>query len=585
MPLRHCSLVLLVLFMLSTQLSAKDAGVELQQLIADEWRTQLREDPLTATANGVRDYDDMLPTVAPADQARRLQQDVEFERRLRAIDAGQLNPQQALDRDLLGFILEHRVALAPYRAWRAPILSDDGFHIAITRMADGVPMRDVSDYQAFLRRLAAVPAYFAANIANMRLGMREGFTLPAVVLPGILSVLDGQQIASATDSVFYRPFLRMPHGVPAAEQQRLRKLAERTISAEVAPAYRELQRFLREEYTAAARPGIAAAEMPDGRAYYSALVHYFTNLEVTPEQVHAIGLSEVARIRDEMDAVMKQSGFNGDFTAFLAFLRSDPRFYAKTPDALLKEASWIAKQIDGKLPAFFGRLPRMPYSVQPVAPEIAPNYTSGRYSPPPLGGQRGGEFWVNTYALETRPLYALTALALHEAVPGHHLQMAIALELTDVAPFRRAFYPHAFGEGWGLYAEKLGREMDMYRTPYDEFGRLTYEMWRACRLVVDTGMHVQGWTRQQALDYLAANTALSLHEIRTEVDRYIAWPGQALAYKMGELKILELRERAERELGERFDIRAFHDAVLGNGGVPLPVLERQVDSYIAATRS
>jgi uncharacterized protein (DUF885 family) len=349
------------------------------------------------------------------------------------------------------------------------------------------------------------------------------------------------------------------------------------------PAYRELLTFFRTAYLPGARRTIGASDLPQGKDYYAELVKFFTNLEVTPTEVHATGLAEVARIRAEMDAVIVKTGFKGDFAAFLEFLRTDPRFYAKTPDELLKDASYIAKQIDGLLPGYFGKLPRLTYSVQPVPAELAPNYTGGRYSPPPIGGTRGGEFWVNTYALEKRPLFSLTALALHEAVPGHHLQGSLARELEDVPPFRRDFYPHAFGEGWGLYSEKLGIEMGLYKTPYDEFGRLSYEMWRACRLVVDTGMHSMGWTRERALQYLAANTALSAQEVRTETDRYIAWPGQALAYKMGELKIVELRARARKALGEKFDLRAFHDAVLDNGGVPLPLLEKQIDEYIATT--
>jgi uncharacterized protein (DUF885 family) len=298
--------------------------------------------------------------------------------------------------------------------------------------------------------------------------------------------------------------------------------------------------------------------------------------------VHELGVKEVARIRAEMDAIMRQTGFQGDFPAFLQFLRTDPQFYARTPDELLKDASFIAKQIDGLLPGYFGKLPRMPYSVQPVPAELAPNYTGGRYSPAPIGGRTGGEFWVNTYDLPKRPLYSLTSLALHEAVPGHHLQISLGRELTDVPPFRLDFYSHAFGEGWGLYSEKLGEEMGLYKTPYDHFGRLSYEMWRACRLVVDTGMHALGWSRERALKYLADNTALSNQEVRTETDRYIANPGQALAYKMGELKLWELRAKAQHALGERFEVREFHDAVMANGSIPLPVLERQIDEYIAA---
>jgi uncharacterized protein (DUF885 family) len=374
----------------------------------------------------------------------------------------------------------------------------------------------------------------------------------------------------------------MPDTIGATDQERLKSAARSAIESDAIPAYRRLLEFFNKEYLPAARRTIGASDLPDGQAYYAALVRYFTNLDVTPDEVHEVGLKEVARIRAEMDAVIKETGFKGDFAAFLKFLRTDPRFYAKTPDELLKDASYIAKQIDGMLPGYFGKLPRLPYSVQPVPAELAPNYTAGRYTPPPIGGTKGGEYWVNTYALDKRPLYALPALTLHEAVPGHHLQGALARELENVPAFRLDFYPHAFGEGWGLYSEKLGKEMGLYKTPYDEFGRLTYEMWRACRLVVDTGMHAKGWSREQALEYLGSNTALPLHEVRTETDRYIAWPGQALAYKMGELKILELRKKAHDTLGEHFDLRAFHDAVLENGGVPLPILEHQIDEYIAA---
>jgi uncharacterized protein (DUF885 family) len=298
-----------------------------------------------------------------------------------------------------------------------------------------------------------------------------------------------------------------------------------------------------------------------------------------------MGLKEVKRIRKEMDAIIKKTGFEGDFKAFQEFLRTDPQFYAKTPEELLLRASYIAKSVDGKLPGYFGKLPRQPYSVQPVPAEIAPNYTTGRYVGAPKDAPRGGEYWVNTFALDKRPLYELPALTLHEAVPGHHLQGALALEIDGAPDFRTQFYPHAFGEGWGLYSEKLGVEMGVYKTPYEEFGRLSYEMWRACRLVIDTGLHSKGWTRQQALDYLAGNTALSLKNVETEVDRYIAWPGQALAYKVGELTLWELRRKAERALGPKFDIREFHDAVLVKGGLPLAVLSEEIDRYIAREKA
>ena len=560
------------------------AGEALHQLFADEWSTRMRDDPLFATISDVHDYDDRLPAETPADFARHVEQDRAFQQRLAAISRATLSHDDQVNYDLFEFVLKHRLALAPFNGWRIPLTSDEGFHINVMRMASGLRMGQLHDYENYVARVHAIPAYFDQQIANMRQGMAEGFTLPAVIMPGIIKVVEGQQYASAEKSPFWEPFTRFPDTISAADQERLKAAGRSAIESDAIPAYRHLLEFFSKEYLPAARKTIGASDLPEGKAYYEALVRYFTNLDVTPDQVHEIGLREVARIRSEMDAVIRQTGFKGDFAAFLKFLRTDPRFYARTPDELLKDASYIAKQIDGMLPGYFGKLPRLPYSVQPVPAELAPNYTGGRYSPPPIGGNKGGEFWVNTYALEKRPLYVLTALALHEAVPGHHLQGSLARELENVPPFRLDLYPHAFGEGWGLYSEKLGKEMGLYKTPYDEFGRLTYEMWRACRLVVDTGMHAKGWSRDQALEYLGSNTALSLHEVETETNRYIAWPGQALAYKMGELKILELRAKAHDALGERFDLRAFHDAVLENGGVPLPILEHQIDEYIAAAK-
>jgi uncharacterized protein (DUF885 family) len=339
------------------------------------------------------------------------------------------------------------------------------------------------------------------------------------------------------------------------------------------------------EYIPNARTTIGAAELPNGREYYAQRLRHFTTLDMSVDDVHQLGLSEVRRIRSEMMEIIKQVEFAGDFAAFLKFLRTDPQFYAKTPEELLKEACYITKRMDGKLPSLFKTLPRLPYSVQAVPAHLAPKYTGGRYVGPALGSTEPGYYWVNTYALENRPLYVLEALTLHEAVPGHHLQTALARELEGLPNFRRFLYLSAFGEGWGLYSERLGLEAGFYTNPYSNFGRLTYEMWRACRLVVDTGIHAKGWTREQAMDFLASNTALSLHEVRTETDRYISWPGQALAYKIGELKIRALRRQAEEALGGKFDVREFHDVVLRNGAVPLPVLEGEVMAYLQAQRA
>ena len=553
----------------------------LQTLIAEEWAARMRDDPLFATQSGVRIYDHLLPSVAPAVYERQLERDRVFRERLAQIDRAALGAGDVVNYDLFSFVLQHRIALAPFRQYRIPLTSDEGFHVDVMRMAEGVAMTEMRDYESYLARLRAVPAYFDEQIANMRQGIADGFMLPEAVLPGIIDVVTGQQYASADKTPFFAPFERFPDGIGASDRERLRDAGMRAIETAVLPAYRKLLAFFCKEYRLRARLTLGASALPDGPAYYDALVKYFTNLDVTPEHVHHVGLDEVARIRAEMEATMREAGFRGGFADFLEFLRTDAQFYAKTPAELLARASAIAKEVDGLLPLYFNKLPREPYSIKAVPEELAPNYTAGRYMPAPRGGTRGGEYWVNTYALEKRPFYALTALTLHEAVPGHHLQGALARELQDVPPFRLDFYPHAFGEGWGLYAEKLGIEMNLYKTPYDHFGRPSYEMWRACRLVVDTGLHAQGWSRERAFEYLASHTALSTQEVRTEIDRYIAWPGQALAYKMGELKILELRERAKHQLKAGFDLRAFHDAILASGGVPLPILERQIDAYIA----
>jgi uncharacterized protein (DUF885 family) len=557
----------------------------LRALIDEEWADEMRDNPLYATQAGVRDFDDRLPSVTPADHARQDERNQHYLRRLATIDRKSLSTANRSNYDLFEFIIHHRVALDPYQEWRIPLTADEGFHIEVMRMAAGIKMATPHDYENYIARLQAIPRYFEQQEANMRAGLKAGFTLPAAIMPGIVKIVEGQQYTSPDQTPFFEPFTRMPDTIPAARRDELTAAGRAAIRDMAIPAYQQLLKFFVEEYQPGARKTLGAGQLPQGELYYAALVRFFTNLDVTPAQVHAIGLKEVARIGAEMESVRKQTGFTGDMPSFLQFLRTDPQFYARTPDELLKDASFIAKQIDGLLPGYFGKLPRMTYSVQPVPAELAPNYTGGRYNPPPIGGLTGGEFWVNTYALDKRPLYSLTSLALHEAVPGHHLQGSLARELDDVPPFRRDFYSHAFGEGWGLYSEKLGVEMGMYKTPYEQFGRLSYEMWRACRLVVDTGMHSMGWTREQAQQYLAEHTALSMQEVRTETDRYIAWPGQALAYKMGELKILELRAKAKAALGDRFDIRAFHDAVLDNGSVPLPVLEQQIDDYIAANKA
>ena len=559
---------------------------DLHDLFDEYWANEMAEDPFSATGAGVFDYNAEVPSVTPADEARRAEEAADFLSRLRSIDHDALSDDDRLNADLLDFILKHRIALSEFNSWRIPFLADAGFHTRFGYVVSGTRFRTEQDYEDYLTRLRALPGYFDQEIENMRQGLADGFTQPKEILPYILPSFEAQVKDNAAAHPYYAPFNDMPASISNRRQSALRREANDVLSNDVIPAFARLVAFMKDEYMPGARDTLGASDLPDGDAYYAALVRYYTTLDdATPDEIHKLGLKEVARIRREMNEVIKETGFKGNFAEFLEFLRTDRQFYAKTPQGLLDRAAWIAKDIDGRLPAFFGKMPRQPYSVEPVPADIAPNYTNARYVGASLDSDRGGQFWVNTYNHEIRPLYQLTAMALHEGVPGHHFQGALSLEIENVPTFRTEFYPHAFGEGWGLYAEKLGVEMGVYQTPYDHFGRLTWEMWRACRLVIDTGIHTKGWTRQQAIDYLASNTALSLHNVQTEVDRYISWPGQALAYKMGELTIWELRSKAERELGDKFDIRAFHDAVVAEGGLPLVMLRARIDEYIAETKA
>ena len=561
--------------------SNNPATQQLHTLFADEWRSRLAGNPLFASRMGVADYDDRLPDVSPEAQQRNLDNDVDFLARLDMIDRSTLTQGDQSNYDLFRFVVGHRATLAKHRQYRIPILSDAGFHMSVQRMYESMSFATPTDYEQYLSRLRALGPYFKQNIQNMRDGLEEGFTQPKVILEGIIPSISGAIVERPADSNFYSPFNDIPEHFSDEDAGRLRDEAVTVIGDTVVPAYQEFLQFFSDEYMPGARDTLGAASLKNGKAYYEDLTRYFTTLDdATPEGIHELGLQEVARIRAEMEDIIRQVEFDGTFTEFIDFLRTDPQFYVDEPKQLLKEASYIAKKVDGQMPAFFRTMPRLPYGVQAVPDDIAPNYTTGRYWGAPIGGRRGGYYMVNTYALDKRPLYTLAALTVHEGVPGHHHQNALRQENEGVPDFRRAFYPHAFGEGWGLYTEKLAIEMNIYVTPYDHFGRLSYEMWRAVRLVIDTGMHYKGWSREQAQNFLADNSALSLHNVRTEVDRYISWPGQALAYKMGELKILELRARAEQTLGDRFDIRDFHDAVLMTGGVPLDMLEQEIERFI-----
>lgn len=533
----------------------------------------------------IQPYDSRSLPDMSAEALAAAQQKREAKRQqLAAIDATSLSRQQKISLQILQYRLQNDIDEYNFGAYYLPLTSEGGFHSDLLFMFQPERLKTSKDYQDYIARLGQVSRYMSQQMAWMEKGLALGYTQPKAVLAGYEQSIASFIKTDIQQSPFYRPFLQAPAGIAADEFSGYANQARQLIVEQVQPAYQRYYEFFTTRYVPGARDDIAAKALPNGSAYYQNRLEYYTTLKMTPAQVHEIGLAEVARIRAEMQQVIAQTQFKGSFAEFIAFLRSDPQFYVQTPEQLLKEASYIAKKIDAKLPQLFGLLPRTPYGVEPVPAQIAPKYTTGRYA----GGGRAGEpgyYWVNTYALNRRPLYELEALTLHEAVPGHHLQIKLAAEQSNLPDYRRDFYTSAFGEGWGLYSEYLGLEVGFYQDPYSNFGRLTYEMWRACRLVVDTGMHTMGWTRQQAIDFLASNTALSMHNVTTEVDRYISWPAQALAYKLGELTIKRLRQKATEQLGDKFDVREFHDKVLENGSLPLPVLEQVIDDYIATKRA
>ena len=579
-----------VLCLLAFNAQGQDASTEnlatsrLQSLMDIYWSYRLAESSTLATAAGMNDYNHLLPQVAPLDRSRRLRAEQEFLLQLGDVDRTALNLENQINYDLLGWVLEISIESMELNTDRIPFNTFSSFFTGALRASYGVSMTTEEDYQAYTSRIREFPRYFAENIDNMREGMRSGFVLPKVIIDGVLPTVRAQVYDNPDNSSLFEPIAEVSDRLSAAVQEQIRLEAREAIRLYAIPAFRELAEFLQNEYYPMATEGIAAQDLSNGDAFYTHQIKvYTTRTDLSAEQIHNIGVSEVARIRREMEEVIAASGFDGSFEEFTEFLRAEPRFYANDETALLKEASFIAKKIDYLLPEFFGRLPRVPYGVVPVPVEIAPNYTAASYNSSPVGGIRGGAFWVNTFALDQRPLYELPALTLHEAVPGHHLQTSIARELENLPEFRKELYFSAFGEGWGLYSEKLGIEMGIYGNSYEHFGRLSYEMWRACRLVIDTGIHSQGWTRQEAMNYLTDNTSLSAVNVRAEVDRYIPWPGQALAYKLGEMKILELRQRTEAALGDAFDLRSFHDALLGQGALPLDILDTVIENYIAGT--
>jgi uncharacterized protein (DUF885 family) len=548
----------------------KSADAQLRGIYNNEWKWRLEQFP--NQEDSTKPIADHLPKEDPATQEMRLHYWQDVLHKLDAIARPQLSSEEQTNYDIYRREIEDFVADQKFRDYEMPANSDSAFWTNFGYTARR-PFKNLTDYKNWIAQMRDIPRYFREEVANMRAGLARGLTPPRLTLQGreksIAAIAEGKP----EDNLLYTPFREPMVGVQSSDQATLKTDAAKVISEVVQPAYADLLKFFRDEYVPQTRTTLAAEELPDGKNYYRQKIREFTTLDLSPEEIHQTGLSEVAKLHAQMIDAMRAAGFKGEFPAFVQFLRDDPQFYAKTPQELLNRAAWIAKVFDGKSSQYFGYLPRMRFTIKPVPPDLAPFYTSGRGGP--------GIYLLNTYDLPHRPLYNLVALTLHESAPGHAFQIPIALEHKNQPEFRQHDYISAYGEGWALYCEKLGEEMGMYETPYDRFGMLGYQIWRAARLVVDTGVHSKGWTREQALKYMNDYTALPAHEIETEVDRYIAWPGQALSYYLGELAIVHAREKAEKELGPKFNIRAFHDAVLELGSVPLPILTARIDRFIA----
>ena len=584
MKRRRSSLVLalaglLMVWVLAPFAAEEDAAAQLHAIFEEEWEYFLRENPDSASRRGDRRWNDRWPDVSLEAIERRHQHRKEVLERLEAIDYEALSEADKLNYTLFRRRYELEVEAHQYRWYLLPLSHRGGIQTR-NALADSLRFATVKDYEDWLARLRGFPTLMDQTIALMREGIRGGMVHPKVIMDRVPAQIAAQIVDDPAESLFFKPFKRFPVDIPLTEQERLVAEAKTAVGEHIIPSFRRFQEFFINEYLPACSDRVGAWQLPRGQELYAFRARRYTTTDLTPEEIHQIGLREVRRIRGEMEKIIEEVGFEGSFQEFFEFLRTDPQFYYDDPEELLEAYRAIAKQIDPTLVRLFGRLPRMPYGVEPVPEHSAPHAGFASYRWPAADGSRAGTYFVNLYKPEVHPKYGMEAVSFHEAVPGHHLQIALAMELENLPKFRRFGRYAAFGEGWALYAETLGEELGFYQDPYSKFGQLSEELWRAVRLVVDTGMHYLGWTRQQAIDYSKANPARSEYVIVNQIDRYISWPGQALAYKIGELKIKELRARAEQELGERFDIRAFHDTVLGSGAVPLDVLEVIVEDWI-----
>jgi len=577
--MRFIPVALALLTLLPTLSRGESPTEQLHALFEAEWQYNLRESPTMASSLGDKRYNDRWPDVSLKAIEQRHQHDQGLLQRLAQIDATSLSEPDRLNLDLLRRQTQVSLDEFPFLWHLVPLNQREGIQDE-SSLADSLPFQETKDYEDWLTRLKTFPDYMDQTIALMRAGIEAGMVQPQVVMQRLPGQIKRQIVEDPTASLYYKPFKTFPPDMEKAERERLEREAQAAIRERIVPAYRKFLGFFEREYFPACLKGIGASRLPRGQEFYAFLARKHTTTTLNPREIHEIGLAEVKRIRAAMEQIKQQVGFQGSLAEFFEHLRTAPQFHFTDPNELMTAYQVFSKRVDPLLTRVFKKLPRIPFGIEAIPTHMAPDTTTAYYRPPAADGTRAGTYFVNLYKPETRPKYEIPALSLHEAMPGHHLQIALATELENVPEFRKQFFVTAFIEGWALYSESLGDEMGLYDDPYSKFGQLTYEMWRAIRLVVDSGMHSLEWSRAEAIQYFKDNAAKSELDITNEVDRYIAWPGQALAYKIGELKIKELRQRAEKKLGSRFDLREFHDVILRNGALPLDLLEQQVDHWI-----
>jgi len=578
--MRKIQLAVVFYFVISGLLAHAGPAEDFQALLDETWDWQLAENPVRASRLGDRRFNDRWTDMSLAAIERRFEQQKAFLRRLRAIDSSLLSEKDALNYELFRRQLEDSIDGQQFNTHLMPMSQRGGVQ-SLESTAETLRLANIQDYEDWLTRMTRIETVIDQTTALMEEGRKTGYMPPKILMQRIPDQIASQLVEDPEMSPFFKAFATMPDSISEEDKARLRQLAKEVIDESIVPAYREFGDYFNETYLPASRDSIGASSLPNGEAFYEYRARVFTTTSMTPDEIHRLGLNEVKRIRDEMQLVIDELEFEGSFADFLHFLRTDPQFYYDTPEELFDGYLAVCKRIDPELVKLFGKLPRMPYGLRPIPENIAPDTTTAYYNSPAADGSRPGYYYVNLYRPEVRPKYEMEVLSIHEAVPGHHLQIALQMEMQEMPNFRKYSGFTAFTEGWGLYSERLGYEMGFYKDPYSKFGALTYDMWRAVRLVVDTGMHYKGWTRQQAIDFFKDNAAKKEADIINEIDRYISWPGQALAYKIGQLKMLELRQKSEQALGDDFDVKAFHDALLAGGAVPMEILETRMNRWLA----